>query len=49
MDIDPPPKLLANIAILYKFFICIKIYVFKQERPEMDDFEEEKNFVVKGR
>ena len=36
----PPSPLLADIAILSKFFLHVLICFFKQEKPKMYDFED---------
>ena len=37
------------LNLMQVFFTCKNIYVFEEEKPEMDDFVEEKKFVSKGR
>ena len=37
----PPPRAYSG-RFYESFFTCKNIYVLKQEKPEMDDFEEKK-------
>ena len=39
----PPPSFSGHSESLC-FTYCINIFVFEEERPKIDDFEEEKNW-----